>query len=79
MTLTAVTAYAEQDTFLTGPEDTFHIDQDGPDQDPKYDTDDPKYDEMDDLDHEDEEDEDTSSKASQTLYAPNHRIETFWI
>lgn len=78
--LVAVAAHAEQDTFLNGPDDTFYIDQDGPDQDPRYDEDDPKYDELNDLDHEeDDSEEDSSARSSQTLYAPIHRIETFWI
>lgn len=72
----AVSAKADQDTFLMGPDDTFTIDKDGPDQDPKYDTDDPKYDEMDDLDH---EDEDEGSYEAQSLHQPINHTEIFWI
>lgn len=74
--LYAIAAKAEdQDTFLMGPDDTFTIDKDGPDQDPKYDTDDPKYDEMDDLDHDDDE----PRPRKQSMYRPIDRIETLWI
>lgn len=76
----AVKADDDRDTFLENPGDTWHIDRDDPDQDPKYDTDDPKYDEMDDLDHDsDDRDERDSGYSRQSYIPPSHRQEKLWI